>query len=69
MLDDLRQAALNQDDDPLESHQRAMAQVDDDRLFGMSALERMFVSIGLFGITLIISMLLLVLTDSIAFNF
>jgi hypothetical protein len=69
MLDDLRQAALNQDDDPLESHQRAVAKVEDDRLFGMTALERMFLSVGLFGITLVISMLLLIVTDSIAFNF
>jgi hypothetical protein len=63
MLDDLRQAALEQDDDVRE-HTAAM-KVDDGKLFGMTALERMFVAIGLFGISLIVSIIMLIATDSI----
>lgn len=69
MLDDLRQAALEQDDEPIASHRTAVSQVQEDRLFGMTSLECMFVSIGLFGLTLVGSILLLVATESIVFNF
>jgi|GEM_PF-945371 len=71
-LDDLRQAAIDQDD-PIVSSSNfddpVIIEDDDDRLFGMNAIERMFLSIGLFGIVLILSFLLLLVTDSIAFNF
>ena len=63
MLDDLRQAAREQDDDG--GYESALSSLDDDRLFGMTALERMFVSIGIFGITVIVSMILLIVTESI----
>jgi hypothetical protein len=61
-LDDLRRQALESSDatgfDP-----RAVA--DDDLLFGMNAVERMFVSIGLFLVVSILSFLLLLLSGSI----
>jgi hypothetical protein len=63
MLDDLRQAALAQDDDVHEH--TTTVKVDDGKLFGMTALERMFVAIGLFGVSLIISIIMLIATDSI----
>jgi len=63
MLDDLRQAAAEQDNDG--GYESALAGLDEDRLFGMTAIERMFVAIGIFGITVIISMILLIASSSI----
>jgi hypothetical protein len=63
MLDDLRQAARDQEDDG--GYESALAGLEEDRLFGMTALERMFVAIGIFGITVIISMILLIASNSI----
>lgn len=69
-LDDLRRAAIDQDDDSNSvGFESTLADHDDGRLFGLTAVERMFVSIGIFGITLVISLLLLLVTESIAFNF
>lgn len=68
MLDDLRQAAREHDDDPFEGHEAILARKPaDDKLFGMTAVERMFISIGLFGVTLVVSIILLIVTDSIGF--
>jgi hypothetical protein len=69
MLDDLRQATLDQDDEPIVSHRAAVASQENDRLFGLTAIERMFLSIGLFFLTLVGSVLLLLVTESIALNF
>lgn len=69
MLDDLRQATLDQDDEPIVSHRASVAKEDNDRLFGMNPIERMFLSIGLFFLTLVGSVLLLLVTESIALNF
>ena len=68
MLDDLRQAAQDQDDDSI-AYVEPDEKVDDGKLFGMTAVERMFISVGLFGLTLVISLLLLIATDSIYLGF
>lgn len=65
MLDDLRRAAQSKEGAFTESPVQAHA--EDDRLFGMTALERMFLSIGLFGVVLVVSVMLLLVTNSIAF--
>jgi hypothetical protein len=63
MLDDLRRAAQSRDD---EVETRADVRVPDSgKLFGMTAVERMFLSIGVFGLVLVLSVLLLIMTDSI----
>ena len=64
MLDDLRQAAQDQDEGS-GGYESALTGLDEGRLFGMTALERMFVSIGIFGITIIICMILLIGSNSI----
>lgn len=64
-LDELRSAA--QDDDPFESLDAVLVREEDEgKLFGLTAIERMFLSMGLFGIVLVGSFLLLIVTDSIA---
>ena len=65
MLDDLRRAAQSKEDSPGES--MSASRVQDDRLFGMTAVERMFLSIGLFGVVLAVSVMLLLATGSIGF--
>lgn len=64
MYDDLRQAAQSRDDVEVRFED---ARVQEERLFGMTAIERMFLSVGLFGVTLVISLALLLLTESIGF--
>ncbi len=68
-VSDLRQLAINQeyDDDIRVGHEAMRAQVEEDKLFGMTAVERMFLSIGLFGVVLVVSMLLLIVTSSVEF--
>lgn len=68
MLDDLRQVAREEDEDDfaLGSYDDIVEEYDDGKLFGMTAVERMFLSVGLFLITLVFSIILLVVTDSIA---
>lgn len=64
-LSDLRQAALDQEYDVRTSYDSAVVRVEEDKLFGMTAVERMFLSIGVFGLVLVVSMILLIVTDSI----
>ena len=60
MLDDLRQAAQSRADTPERKPKEA-------KLFGMTAVERAFLSIVLFGIVTVVSFMMLLLTNSIAF--
>jgi len=71
MLDDLRRAARQQDDDneAIDSSVLLAPPPDDGKLFGMTAVERMFLSMGIFGVTLVVSLLLLVLSESIYLGF
>lgn len=64
-ISDLRRIAQEQDFDLRTSHDAMMERVEEDKLFGMTAVERMFLSIGFFGVVLVVSMLLLILTNSI----
>jgi hypothetical protein len=67
-LSDLRQVAREQDEDFRIGHETVLARhVDDGKLFGMTAVERMFVAAALFGVTVVISLMLLLVTESIAF--
>ena len=59
MLDDLRQAAQSREDRPIKKKK-------EEKLFGMTAMERMFLSIALFGVVLVVSFILLIVTNSIA---
>ena len=66
-MDDLRSAAL----EPEESEQNysplaARRASGGERLFGMTAVERMFVSIGCFVVTSLFGFALLLLLDKIA---
>lgn len=65
-LDDLRQKALEEQ----EVHERyedlLSSEGASDRLFGMSAVERMFVAIGCFVLTSLAGFLLLLVMDKIA---
>ena len=65
-LDDLRRSALEEDIaiDPFEDHMGA--EVSSDKMFGMTAAERMFVSIGCFILTSLGGFLLLLVMDKIA---
>lgn len=66
-LEDLRKQALDAaEDDPFaESGYGRVIQEEDDLLFGMNAIERMFLSVGLFLIVTILSFLILLLSGSI----
>lgn len=64
-LNDLRQVALGNDE--LDENYEELVSTAEDKLFGMNAIERMFLSVGLFGITLVLSVILLVATESIVF--
>lgn len=67
-MDDLRRLARQQDEDELDKQQVVLSRRQrDDKLFGMSAVERMFLAIGLFGVSVVVSVVLLLLTESIAF--
>lgn len=65
-MDALRRAAQSKEDfrGEIEAGPN-VGNVDDGKLFGMTAMERMFLSIGLFGVTLVVSVLLLVASGSI----
>jgi hypothetical protein len=65
-LDALRRSALEEDIaiDPFEDHMGA--EVSSDKMFGMTAAERMFVSIGCFILTGLGGFLLLLVMDKIA---
>ncbi len=65
-LNELRQVARELDNDPA-IRVDIPEQVDDGRLFGMTAIERMFLSVGMFFITLFFSLVLLLATNSITF--
>lgn len=60
-LNSLRQKALEQ-----EVVQEPIAVVHSERIFGMTAAERMFVSIGCFLTTSLVGFLLLLILDKIA---
>lgn len=66
-LEDLRKQALEAaEDDPFaDSSYGRVIQEEDDLLFGMNAIERMFLSVGLFLIVSILSFLVLLLSGSI----
>lgn len=67
-LNDLRQITLDQDrDSNFDDYQNSVVNVRDDRLFGLSAVERMLLSMALLAVTVVISTLLLLATESIAF--
>jgi len=65
-LDALRRSALEEEIviDPFEAHMTA--EVSSDKMFGMTAAERMFVSIGCFILTSLGGFLLLLVMDKIA---
>ncbi len=68
-LDELRQMVIDQDEpewEDLDSVAVKGNEVDDGRIFGLNAVERMFLSIGLFLVVTVFSVLLLLITDSIA---
>jgi len=70
MLDDLRKDALEHDFDEFEEEDDgpvALESVDsgDDRFLGMTAVERMFLSIFLFMNVLVLGLALLVATQRI----
>ena len=71
MLDDLRKDALAHDFDEMESQEEEVlvserASRDDGRFMGMTAVERMFLSIFLFMNVLVLGLALLVATQRIA---
>ncbi|MEW6580363.1 MAG: hypothetical protein AB1435_14380 [Chloroflexota bacterium] len=65
-LDALRRSALEEEIaiDPFEGYMAA--EVSSDKMFGMTAAERMFVSIGCFILTSLGGFLLLLVMDKIA---
>ncbi len=68
-LEELRQLTLAAEEpsfDDFEASAVKAREVDDGKIFGMNAVERMFVSVGLFLVVTVFSVLLLLVTDSIA---
>jgi len=65
MMDDLRQQALVEQIES-EDIDKYAARASSEKIFGMTAPERMFVSIGCFLMTSLVGFLLLLLTDKIA---
>lgn len=67
-LDELRRDAMddNESNEGYDTLLDSVEQVGSDRMFGMTAAERMFVSIGCFLMTSLGGFLLLLLTDKIA---
>lgn len=63
-LEDLRRKAIDESEDPF-SAAAAQEEYGEDLLFGLNAVERMFLSIGLFLVVTIFSFLLLLMSDSI----
>lgn len=64
-LDLLRETMLAEEGPSFDGGDIAV-KVDDGKLFGLNAVERMFLSIGLFLVVTVLSVFLLILTDSIA---
>jgi hypothetical protein len=64
-IDELRRQAL-EEEIIVESYETYMDQARSDRLFGMTAAERMFVSIGCFLVTSLAGFLLLLVMGKIA---
>jgi hypothetical protein len=64
-LDDLRRQAL-EDERIAQDIDRIAPHVADDKIFGMTAAERMFVSIGCFLLTSLAGFFLLLIMDKIA---
>lgn len=65
-LDDLRQKALEEQQVQERYEELLAADVRSDKLFGMTAVERMFVSIGCFLLTTLGGFLLLLVMEKIA---
>lgn len=67
-LDDLRRSVLERDE-PEDQQFGVIASgarpVQDDKIFGLDPVERMFLSVGLFLVVGVFSVLLLLVTDSI----
>ena len=64
-LQDLRQKAL-EEQEVAQRFEEYITEVQSDKLFGMSAVERMFISIGCFLLTSLGGFLLLLVMDKIA---
>ncbi len=64
-LDDLRRQALEEEHIAVDLDQIAPTGVS-DRMFGMTAAERMFVSVGCFLLTSLAGFFLLLIMDKIA---
>lgn len=68
-LDELRQIVLDKDEPGAGDFGEIAAgtqTVDDGRIFGLNAVERMFLSMGLFMVVTVTSVLLLLVTSSVA---
>lgn len=68
-IEELRKKVLEREEPDAESFgaiQAGTQVVDDGRIFGLNGVERMFLSIGLFLVVTMFSVLLLLMTDSIA---
>jgi hypothetical protein len=63
-LEDLRRKAIDEAEDPF-GPAAVQEEYGEDLLFGLNAVERMFLSIGLFLVVTIFSFLLLLMSDSI----
>ncbi len=65
-LDDLRRAATEEEIAPVGFENYMSGEVRSDKIFGMTAAERMFVSIGCFMVTCLGGFFLLLIMDKIA---
>lgn len=65
-LDDLRQKALEEQEIEERYEELLTTEVHSDKMFGMTAVERMFVSIGCFLFTSLGGFFLLLVMDKIA---
>ena len=65
-MDDLRNLALEDEEVSQDSYETVMVKnVSSDRLFGMTAAERMFVSVGCFLVTSLVGFLALLVLEKI----
>jgi hypothetical protein len=65
-LDDLRRAATEQEIKPVAFENYATTKVHSDKVFGMTAAERMFISIGCFLLTCLGGFFVLLILEKIA---
>jgi hypothetical protein len=65
-IDLLREMVLQREDPFGEMDITPDSAADDGKIFGLNAVERMFLSIGLFLVITVLSIFLLLMTDSIA---